>query len=390
MKKLTYSSLALVLLSCVGHFYLAQRSYQLTAGSAQASPICNINENINCDQVLLSPYAKVFDMSISNFGFSAHLLLSLLLITFLLLGLSRFLQNISFYLSSWIVLSSLVMIVISLTQSLYCPICWTLYLLSFLTWTGLFFLFKPELLSPWTFLKKAFTEQSSYLTAGALLLVGVFLHASFVNSYDLKDKKEILNSIFIDWLQEPVTTWEVAPLIQKPAQKQPAKMLVVEFVDFLCPNCKRVQPVIKTFLERYPDVSFHFYAYPLDGTCNSNIPSKGSGLSCQLSKSMICAGETAWELHDLIFEKQRDFISSRGNKEKIQSLIDELLSQLLIDKEAFQACMEEEATEEKLQQSIKAGEEIGLIGTPTFLINGKRIRNHSEKLLILDRIYQQL
>ena len=128
MKKLTYSSLALVLLSCVGHFYLAQRSYQLTAGSAQASSICNINENINCDHVLHypqltagstqassicninenincdhalhSPDAQNFDISISNFGFSVLFILS-----------------------------------------------WTLYiLLSFLQWACLFFLFKPELL----------------------------------------------------------------------------------------------------------------------------------------------------------------------------------------------------------------------------------------------------
>ena len=391
MRKLTFTALSLVLLSCAGHFYLAQRAYKLSAGSAGASPICNINQKINCDQALLSSYAKIFDMSISDFGFSSHLILAFLLLALFQFGLSAFWKNISFYLSSLIGLSSVAMILISLTQSLYCPICWTLYLLSFLTAGLLFFILKKELDSPLDFLKAALKEKNSYFLGGAFLVLSLFLHASFVNSYDLKDKTELLSSMFIDWQGEPVVDWEPAPLFKSaPSPSQKKEIVLVEFADFLCPNCKNVQPALKKFLQRHPDVSFHFYAYPLDGACNSNIPSQGSGLSCKLSKALVCVGEKSWELSDFFFEKQRSFISARGDNKKTQALFDEALSQFDIDKEAFQTCMESKLTEKKLQQSIQAGETAGLRGTPTFFINGKKVRNQSERLLILDKIYQHL
>ena len=68
------------LLSCLGHFYLAKRAYQLSAGLAEKSAICHISENINCDQALLSPYAKIFDFSISDFGFAFNLAVFLLIL----------------------------------------------------------------------------------------------------------------------------------------------------------------------------------------------------------------------------------------------------------------------------------------------------------------------
>lgn len=394
MKKLTFSAFSLALLSCIGHFYLAQRAYKLSAGFAGASPICNINEKINCDQALLSSYAKIFGMSISDFGFSIHLILAFLLFALFQFGLSSFWKNMSFYLSSLIAFGSVVMIVISLTQSLYCPVCWTLYLLSFLITAFLFFILREELLSPFTFLKTALKEKKSYLTAGSFLILSIFLHASFVNNYDLKNKKEILNSIFIDWQGEPVANWKPAPLLKNTLSTKEEGILLVEFADFLCPSCKRAHPALKKFLKRYPEVSFHFYAYPLDGACNSNIPSKGSGLSCQLSKALICGEENSdkslWKLSDFFFEKQKKFISARGDDEKIKALLNEFSNELEIDEELFENCMKSELTEKKLQQSILAGESIGLRGTPTFLMNGKKIRGHSERLLILNKIYQHL
>jgi len=390
MKKLAFTALSLVLLSCAGHFYLAQRAYKLLAGLAGTSSICNINENINCDQALLSPFAKIFGFSISDFGFAIHLILALLLSALLKFGLSSFWKNMSFYLSSLTAFGSVLMIVVSLTQSLYCPVCWTLYLLSFLTVALLFLIFKAELLSPLVFLKQALWKKSSYWTAGAFFILSLFLHASFVNSYDLKDKKEILNSLFRDWREEPVVNWEPAPLFKKTASSQKQELLLVEFADFLCPSCKRVQPALQKLLERYPDFSFHFYAYPLDGACNPNIPSRGTGLSCRMSRALICAGKNSWELHDFFFKEQRSFVSAVGDSSKIQALFDKILDRLDLDKELFQTCMESKETEDKLQASILAGNVLDISGTPSFIINGKKIRGHSEKLLILDKIYQHL
>ena len=386
MKRWFLASLFFVLLSCIGHFYLAKRTYKLSAGLAQPSSICNINKTINCDQALLSPYAKIFDFSLSDFGLSTHLILAVLLLTLLTIHLSSFWKNSVFYLSSLITLSSIAMIAISLIDSLYCPICWSLYALSFLATGCLFWALRKELLAPWSFLTQALFNKSSYILVGAFAMLSIFIHSSFINTYKLKDQKEILSSIFKDWQTEPVIKLEPTSLLQK----NKGGIRIAEFADFLCPSCQRVQPALKQFLENAPNVSFDFYVYPLDGACNPAISSKGSGLSCELSKAIVCAKEKSWEFHDFFFDKQSIFLSARGDKETIQKLFDEILNQTNLDKQTFTVCMQEESTLKKVMQSAKAGSLAGIDGTPAFFINGKRIRNHSFRLLIFNKIYQSL
>ena len=378
------------LLSFCGHFYLAKRAYQLSAGLAEKSAVCHINENINCDQALLSPYAKIFNLSVSNFGFAFNLAVFLLLLFLLKFNLSDYWKNLLFYLSGLIALSSIGMAVVSLTHHLYCPVCWSLYLFSFIILASLFFAFKSTLNSPFIFILKAVKEKSSYLLALIIFLCALFLHISFVNAYDVKDKKEILSALFTDWQYETPIKIPHRHLMQKGAED--SSITIVEFADFLCPVCKKVQEPVKKFLKDFPDVKFYFFAYPLDGACNSAFSVIGSGLSCQLSKAIICAKDKAWEFHDFFFENQQLFRTANGNTQKIQQLLDEIINNTNLDKAQFELCMNEESTMEKVKLSIQAGNKLKITGTPSFFINGKKLRLHSEdtQLILLRKIYQHL
>ena len=124
MKKRLSLTLFLALLSCFGHFYLAKRAYQLEAGVAKDSKICSLKEGLSCDPALLSPYSRVFDISLSNFGLAFYLILSLLLFSFLIFGSHKIWKNYSFYLAGLMALASLPMAFISLNYKLFCPVCW--------------------------------------------------------------------------------------------------------------------------------------------------------------------------------------------------------------------------------------------------------------------------
>ena len=376
------------LLSSFGHFYLAKRAYQLSAGLAEKSAVCHINENINCDQALLSPYAKIFNFSISDFGFAFNLIVFLFLLFLLKFNLSAYWKNMIFYLSGFIAFSSVGMAVISLIHHLYCPICWSLYLFSFIVSASLFFSFKSSLNSPLIFILKALKEKSSYLLAVIIFLCALFLHMSFVNTYDLKDKKNILSALLTDWLSEPSIKIPPYHLMQKGADD--SSIEVVEFADFLCPACKRVQEPLKKFLNHYPHVKLYFFAYPLDNTCNDSVDFGKGGLSCELSKAIVCAKNKAWEFHDFFFEKQNKFAAAQGNAKKAQKLLDEIINQTQINKNQFKLCMKEESTLEKVQLSAQAGSQAKINGTPSFFINGKRLRSHDAQLVLLRKIYQHL
>ena len=389
MKKLLIIALSLGVLSSLGHFYLAKRAYQLQAGTASASRICNIGENLNCDSALLSPYAKIFGLSLSNFGLGFNLVLSGLLFFFLLFGASAYWRNMAFYLAGVIAFSSIAMAMISLIKHLFCPICWTLYLFSFLILGILFFIFKQDLSKPFPFILKSAKQKNSYILGGSLLFISLFFHINFITSFDLKSQKEELAAVFQDWQYEEAIEIEPVSLLQKGSRE--SNIIIVEFADFLCPACKRVQSTLKQFLNYFPDVEFQFYAYPLDGACNPSIDFIRTGLSCELSKAVVCADkqDKGWLLHDFIFEKQNRFSESQGDEEKIKSLFEEMFAQLNIASKEFELCMKDPQILEMVKKSAEAGNKAGIQGTPSFFINGKQIQ-HSSKLLILQKVYDHL
>ncbi|MCZ0931529.1 MAG: thioredoxin domain-containing protein [Oligoflexia bacterium] len=376
------------LLSVCGHFYLAKRAYQLSAGLAKQSAICHINENINCDQALLSPYAKIFNFSISDFGFAFNLIVFLLILFALKFSLSDYWKNLSFYLSSLIALSSLGMAFLSLLHSLHCPVCWSLYLFSFILLASLFFAFKSSLKSPLVFILQAVQEKSSYLLAIVIFLCALFLHISFVNAYNIKDQKEIISALLTDWQYEPPIKIPPQHLIQKGAED--SSIVIVEFADFLCPSCKRVQEPLKRFLKNFPDVKFYFFAFPRDKACNDSFPFSRSGLSCELSKAIVCAKGKAWEFHDFFFDKQAQFQTAEGDTEKTQKLLDEIINKTQLDKAQFELCMKNESTLEKVKLSAQAGGQAEIEGTPSFFINGKKLRSYDPQLVLLYKIHQYL
>ncbi len=389
MKKLLILALSLGILSSLGHFYLAKRAYQLQVGTANSQSICNIGENINCDSALLSPYAKVFGISISNFGLAFTLTLSVLLLCFFLFGLNTYWKNISFYLSGLIAFSSVIMAVISLLEHLYCPVCWTLYLLSFVITVVLFFAFKPELIKPLSFVSNNIKEKTLYILGACILGAGLFFHISFVTIFDIKSQEEVLKAEFNDWQYQEVISIQTSPLLRK--GKQGSKMLVVEFADFLCPACKRVQAPLKEFLNRFPDVDFQFYVYPLDKTCNPSLDYAHSGLSCKLSKAIICGERQGkgWMLHDFIFENQRNFIRFQRDDKKIKNLFEDVFRETGLNKKEFEVCMKDSQILNMVKESALTGEKAHVEGTPSFYVNGKKIQ-YSSKLLVLQKIYEYL
>ena len=388
MKKLLlWSSLFLALCGLLGHFYLAKRAYQLRAGLAGTSAICQINEKINCDQALLSPYSTVAGISISSFGFSAHVLIVILLLGLLLkFSLSVYWRNFLFYFAGALAFVSVGMAILSLILSLYCPVCWSLYLTSFVLLFCMFFVLKSNLKSPWKFALQNLKAKNFYFSGLAILVITFFIHAGFINAYNLKDQKQLTTASLIDWQSESEFDFSQHFIMQKGS----GDIILVEFADFLCPNCKRVQPALKIFLNTFTNIDFRFYVYPLDATCNSQLSIKGSGLSCELSKALVCAKDKAWDLHNFFFEKQREWISAKGDSKKTEKLFTESLDRTGLNPADFETCMKNPDTLKKVQLSAKIGAKAEVPGTPTFFINGKKVRYSSPKLLIFYKIYEQL
>ena len=382
--------LFLILLSIILHGYLTSHYYPLHYGIAQEPAGCNISEKFNCDAVAASPYAQVLGIPLSVFGIITHIVL-----LFLVLGWWLSLADepkvwlrSALGLSLVSLLASLVMGAISATQlSTYCLVCIFLYFLSF----GIFFLLLRLSEKPHPQLFDCL--QSGKVPLGLIVsipLVAWLTHKSVYQGYD-GDKLELaLKSLVEAWERAPQSSIEeTMPSFVMGAKGSP-KMVIAEFADFRCGHCKFAAPTLHAFVKAHEKhVQLRFFSFPLDGDCNDLVPG-GDGISCLLASAVICA-ETAQQgrdMHDQIFAAFNEF-SRTSKKSEVKSNLTQMAEKLGLESSQFEECLAAVETRDQLKAQIKLGDRVGVKGTPTILVNGKKL-NQGQRLMVLEKVFSSL
>ncbi len=140
-----------------------------------------------------------------------------------------------------------------------------------------------------------------------------------------------------------------------------APVTIVEFSDFQCPYCSRLQSTLKQVLDAYPDdVRLVFKDFPLSFHQQARNAAKASHAAGEQGKY--------WEMHDLIFE---NYNKLDENKFK------EFAVKLNLNIEKFMADYKSNKYDNQIQEDFNLGKSIGVTGTPTLFLNGKRMRGRS-------------
>lgn len=163
------------------------------------------------------------------------------------------------------------------------------------------------------------------------------------------------------------------------------------FADFLCRHCRRSAKLLGDFVDAHRDtVALEFRSYPLDDACNSRSDGLHVG-SCLLSKGALAAGEQGhfWYFHDLLFANSELW---RAGVQPAQLV--HLAEQAGLDAKAFERALGSEAVSARVVADIEAAHAVGVEGTPTLFINGRRmasipIRTFLEELLRQEAGQQQ-
>ena len=147
-----------------------------------------------------------------------------------------------------------------------------------------------------------------------------------------------------------------------------AKIEIVEFGDFQCPDCGNEYPAVKHILQFFgkqirfiyrnlPLTDIHEYAFI------AAMAAEASGLQGKY-----------WEMNDLIFENQPNL-----NEEFLYDLAD----QLGLDAKIFEQDLENIALKQKIDSDIRSAEDSAVPGTPTFFVNGKMFDGGAADLLVV-------
>lgn len=135
-----------------------------------------------------------------------------------------------------------------------------------------------------------------------------------------------------------------------------ASVTLVEFSDFHCPFCKRVQPTLAELLKTYPEkVKLVYRDLPLDGL---HPQARGA------AEAARCAQDQGkfWEYHDVLFDQ--------APKASVEDL-KRYARKVGLDAEKFDSCLFQSTHRDAVQRDIDEAITLGLTGTPAFFINGR-------------------
>ncbi len=144
-----------------------------------------------------------------------------------------------------------------------------------------------------------------------------------------------------------------------------AQINIIEFACLQCPYSKQAQPALTKVLDTYPDkVKLTFIFFPLPQHNNGQLAAQ-AGL-CAHSQGKF------WEFHDALFENQH-MINNTVSDEQATKNIKLLAANAGINKTAFDKCLDSGEMKLKVKEDYETAVKLGLKGTPTFFIKGKKL-----------------
>jgi protein-disulfide isomerase len=137
-----------------------------------------------------------------------------------------------------------------------------------------------------------------------------------------------------------------------------APVTLVEFSDYQCPFCQRVEPTLKRLRQTYGDkLRIVWKDFPLTQIHPQAFKAGEAG---------HCAGEQGkfWEYHDRLF----------GNQQALQPAdLKKHAADLGLDAASFGACLDSSKYGERVRDGVSQGTALGVNSTPTIFINGRRL-----------------
>ena len=192
--------------------------------------------------------------------------------------------------------------------------------------------------------------------------------APAINRYLTEQQRDTVRTALIAELRKAGP--EVRVLIDPPRRKveveatdpslgrASAPVTLIEFSDFQCPFCQRVEPTLKRVRETYGDkVRIVWKDFPL-----TQIHPQ----AFKAGEAAHCAGDQGkyWEYHDRLFANQQ-LLQVEDLKKHA--------SEIGLDAAAFSACLDTSKYGERVRNGVAEGTRLGVNSTPTIYINGRML-----------------
>jgi len=152
-----------------------------------------------------------------------------------------------------------------------------------------------------------------------------------------------------------------------------APVVLVEFADYECPYCQKVNPQIQQLKKEYGDnLTIVFKDFPLPMHHGSE----------KAAEAARCAGEQGkfWLYHDVLFYSKQIEVDALKEHARVLNL----------DTEKFDTCLDSGAETAAVKKDLEEAKGLGLTGTPSFFVNGHFFSGVVDYAALKDMVSQQM
>jgi protein-disulfide isomerase len=140
---------------------------------------------------------------------------------------------------------------------------------------------------------------------------------------------------------------------------------LTEYADFQCPACAQFFPLVAQVKEQFKDqIRFEFKHFPLV-QIHPNATSAHRAAQAAANQSKF------WEMHDLLYQNQNSWSSVSSPATTFETYA----QQIGLNMDTYKTDYESGAVLSIINADIAKGKNLGVVGTPTFFIDGKKIED---------------
>ena len=367
-KKLTVSILSII--GIITTIKLAIIYYNANFNPYALSSFCSVNEFIDCDGIAKTTESQFFGIPLAYWGLFLYAFIFVMLFVDKLKNI-RFLKFLEVFKNPYSYIAALGVIsftisMILLCLSLFeikklCVLCAFTYLLNLLI--GLIAArgigFKQAFKDSFIDFRDALKIKPYAIAFGVVaLIVASFLTytgVSYVFAPQVKRQKE-----FKEFRRPHKNKYAVSGNL---LGVQDAKVVLHAYTDYQCPMCYSYNIMVHKLVKEMKNVKVIHHNMPLDTACNKYLRGEFHQNSCMMAKYAIAAEKQGkfWDMNTQLFEKQP---STEKEILEIDKKLDLDLSKLQDDANSLD-------TMHKIQADINEAYSLGINGTPSTAINGK-------------------
>ena len=134
-----------------------------------------------------------------------------------------------------------------------------------------------------------------------------------------------------------------------------AKITIVEWADFQCPFCVRVNPTLEQITKEYGDkVRFAFKHLPLSMHTKARAAHQAAAAAHLQDKF--------WEMHDRIFASPRDLSPETYQR---------YATEMGLDMDQYNSDFASTEVRKQIDSDLAMASKLGVTGTPSFFVNGR-------------------